>query len=109
MGTNPPENHEATQKEKPQYVTTAYLTRMYGVTPQTVNQWARDGRITPAATYITGRDNQVRNLYTKPEQMCTQWWRDDDGNLCFCCLVRGHSTECADVDGRHFSKTVEMI
>jgi hypothetical protein len=41
--------------------------------------------------------------------MCTQWWRGDDGDLHFCALDRGHSTECMDFYARSFSETVEMI
>jgi hypothetical protein len=45
----------------------------------------------------------------EPRDMCTQMWRDDDGELQFCALERGHQPECATAEGWRYSETVEMI
>ena len=41
--------------------------------------------------------------------MCTQMWRDDDGELQFCALERGHSSECTTAEGWLYSETVERV
>ena len=41
--------------------------------------------------------------------MCTQMWRDDEGELQFCAQERGHSGECATDAGWLYSETVEMV
>jgi hypothetical protein len=39
-------------------------------------------------------------------RMCTQMWRDDDGQLQFCALERGHQPECTTAEGWRYSETV---
>jgi hypothetical protein len=41
--------------------------------------------------------------------MCTQMWRDDEDELQFCALDRGHSQECTTAEGWLYSETVEMV
>ena len=41
--------------------------------------------------------------------MCTGMWRDDDGELRFCALERGHQPECTTGEGWLYSETVEMV
>lgn len=41
--------------------------------------------------------------------MCTQMWRDDDDELRFCALGRGHAPECTTEEGWLYSETVEMV
>jgi hypothetical protein len=41
--------------------------------------------------------------------MCTQMWRDDDGELHFCDEERGHGGECICSCGLRYCETVAMV